>query len=296
MNTKPSLTHSISFAIFTLLIAMLSIQSGASLAKHIFPVVGAQGATFFRLVFASLILVIAWRPWRFKITTSQFKVVLAYGASLGIMNLLFYLSLVRIPLGVAVALEFTGPLALTFYSSRKPVDFVWGALAVLGIYLISPLQEAAMGVDPIGALLALGAGVCWAFYIIFGQKALKSEAPLGAVSSYGMIVAALFAAPFGVSSLVNITIDTKLILTAIGLAVLSSALPYTLEMFALRRLPAKNFGILMSIEPAVAAGAGFFFLKEALTTQQMLAIVCVIAASVGSTLTTRTSEATLPVE
>ena len=290
MTTKAPLSQSITFAIFTLLLAMLSIQSGASLAKHIFPVVGAQGATFFRLVFASLILIVAWRPWRFQISKKQIGLIVAYGISLGVMNLLFYLSLERIPLGIAVALEFTGPLALTFYSSRRGIDFLWGALAVLGIYLISPLQEASHGIDPMGALYALAAGACWAFYIIFGQRALKGGISLGACSAYGMTVAALSAAPFGVSVLTHASIDMKLVGIAIVLALLSSAVPYTLEMFALRRLPAKNFGILMSLEPAVAMLAGLVFLSEELNVTQTLAILCVMGASAGSTLTTRKLE------
>jgi len=289
MTKTSSFTQSLSFAIGTLLIAMLSIQSGASLAKNIFPLVGPQGATMLRLFFAALILGIFWRPWRYKISRAQLKGIIAYGTSLGVMNLLFYMSLERIPLGIAVALEFTGPLAVAFYSSRKAVDFLWGALAVAGILLIAPLRESATAIDPWGAFLALAAGGCWALYIIYGQKALKGVSDIGAVSSYGMLTAAIIAFPFGISNVMAVDFNFTLLLYAVGVALLSSAIPYTLEMISLRRLAAKNFGILMSLEPAIAALAGYVFLKENLSATQLLAIACVIAASVGSTATTRKS-------
>lgn len=291
MIKASSFTQSLGFAIGTLLVAMLSIQSGASLAKNIFPLVSPQGATMLRLFFAALILGLFWRPWRYKISRGQLKGIIAYGTSLGVMNLLFYMSLERIPLGIAVALEFTGPLAVAFYSSRKAMDFLWGALAVAGILLIVPLRESvsASNIDPWGAVLALAAGACWAFYIIYGQRALKGVAEIGAVSAYGMLTAAIIAFPFGISKVMAVDFDFKLLWYALGIALLSSAIPYTLEMISLRRLAAKNFGILMSLEPAIAALSGYAFLKENLSGIQLLAIACIIAASVGSTATTRKS-------
>jgi inner membrane transporter RhtA len=286
MIRAPKIFQSYAFAIVTLLIAMLSIQCGASLAKELFPLVGAKGATVLRLVFAALILALIWRPWRFRLSAKEIRLIAAYGVSLGAMNLLFYLSLARIPLGVAVALEFTGPLTVAFLSSRKPVDFLWAALAVMGIFLVLPIGDSVASVDLLGALFALGAGACWACYIIFGQKAGGSS-HLGAVSSLGMVAAAILVLPFGVGQLMLVTLTPKILFYALGIAILSSALPYSLEMISLKRLPAKNFGILMSLEPAFAAMSGLIFLHEQLLLSQWIAIACIILASVGSTATAK---------
>lgn len=206
-----------------------------------------------------------------------------YGASLGIMNLLFYLSLERIPLGIAVALEFTGPLSVALYASRKVSDLLWVALAVLGIYLILPLQGTSAHIDPVGMLLALGAGACWATYIIFGQRAGKALQGARA-AALGMLVAAFVVIPFGATYSGTALLDVTILPVAIAVAVLSSALPYSLEMISLKRLPAKTFGILMSLEPALAALSGIFLLGETLSTLQWVAIACVIVASLGSSL------------
>ena len=157
--------------ILVILIAMISIQSGASLAKSLFPLVGAPGVTALRLALGTLILVVIFKPWRLRFAPEQRLPLLLYGLSLGAMNYLFYLSIQRIPLGVAVALEFTGPLAVALFGSRRPLDFVWVALAVLGLWFLLPLGQSVSQIDPVGALLALGAGACWAVYILTGQRA-----------------------------------------------------------------------------------------------------------------------------
>src|SRR5690606_6784911 len=154
-----------------LLVAMVSIQSGASLAKNLFPLVGAEGTTTLRLVLGAIILSLVMQPWRARLNLRNGKALLAYGLALGGMNLLFYMSLQRIPLGIAVALEFTGPLALALFASRRLLDFVWVVLAVVGLWMLLPTGATQPAVDPIGAALALSAGVFWALYIIFGQKA-----------------------------------------------------------------------------------------------------------------------------
>jgi inner membrane transporter RhtA len=268
-----------------LLIAMASIQSGASLAKSMFPIVGAQGTTTLRLIFASIIMLLILRPWRAKLTAKSLKTVIVYGIALGGMNLLFYMSLRTVPLGIAVALEFTGPLAVAIFSSRKAIDFVWIGLAITGLLLLIPLGEGAQGIDLVGTAYALGAGVCWALYILFGQKAGADNGVQTA--ALGVIIAALFIAPVGIVHAGSALLTPALIPIALAVALLSTALPYTLEMIALTRMPTRTFGTLMSIEPAFGALSGLLFLHEVLSVTQWIAILCIIMASVGATLTMR---------
>ena len=268
-----------------LLIAMASIQSGASLAKSMFPIVGAQGTTTLRLIFASIIMLLILRPWRAKLTAKSLKTLIVYGIALGGMNLLFYMSLRTVPLGIAVALEFTGPLAVAIFSSRKAIDFVWIGLAITGLLLLIPLGEGAQGIDLVGTAYALGAGVCWALYILFGQKAGADNGVQTA--ALGVIIAALFIAPVGIVHAGSALLTPALIPIALAVALLSTALPYTLEMIALTRMPTRTFGTLMSIEPAFGALSGLLFLHEVLSVTQWIAILCIIMASVGATLTMR---------
>lgn len=285
MTTSPRSLASALFPVGLLLIAMASIQSGASLAKSMFPVVGAQGTTALRLIFASVIMLLLLRPWRARLTAKSLHTVIVYGTALGGMNFLFYMSLRSVPLGIAVALEFTGPLAVAIYASRRAVDFLWIALAIIGLLLLIPLGEASSGIDLIGAAYALGAGVCWALYILYGQKAGNDNGVQTA--ALGVMIAALFVAPIGIVHAGAALLTPTLIPVAIGVAILSTALPYTLEMVALTRLPARTFGTLMSIEPAFGALSGLFFLHEHLSLAQWLAITCIILASVGATVTMR---------
>jgi inner membrane transporter RhtA len=282
-RTKPG---PVGMAVLAVLAAMSTIQGGASLAKGLFPAVGAQGATALRLAFAALILLVVWRPWRQKLTGRELRVVMVYGAALGVMNLTFYLALERIPLGIAVAIEFTGPLAVALLATRRALDFVWALLAVAGILLILPLSEASQALDPVGVVLALAAGTCWALYILFGQRA-SAAVHGGTATSLGMVTAALLVFPFGVAHAGRALLDVSLFPMALGVAVLSSALPYSLEMIALKALPTRTFGILMSLEPALAALAGLLFLREQLTVLQWVAIGCVILASAGSAASSR---------
>lgn len=278
--------------IFALFVAMISIQTGASLAKHLFPLLGVQGTTTLRIGFAALILCALWRPWRKKLTPQQLRLVLFYGIALGVMNLQFYLALQRIPLGIAVALEFAGPLTLTLFSSRRKLDFLWAVLAGVGIVLVLPMKEASASLDPIGILFALGAGICWAFYIYFGQK-ISASLHGGYAAAYGMTVAALVVLPFGLLSSGADLLNLEIMPTAFAVAILSSALPYSLEMIGLKALPPQTYGILMSLEPAFAALSGLAFLGEKLELLQWMAIVCIIVASVGTSLTARKNKVVL---
>jgi inner membrane transporter RhtA len=282
------------FAVGVLLIAMASYQCGAAIAKMLFPMVGAQGATAYRLVLGAVILLVLRRPWRSRHAASNKRVLWGYGLSIGVMNLVFYLALQRIPLGIAVAVEFTGPLALALFHSRRWLDVVWIALVVVGLLLLLPPGNAPTRLDPIGVLYALAAGVGWACYIVLGQKA-------GAVYgtdavAWGTSVAALVAFPIGLAHAGHALFVPGLLLPALGIAILSSALPYTLEMMAMTRLPTRTFGTLLSLEPAFAALAGMIFLSEHLSLLQWFAIAAIIVASAGTVLSARTarSEPVMP--
>lgn len=288
-STNQSLASTL-YPIGLLLIAMATIQSGASLAKELFPMVGAQGATALRLLFSSLLLLVIFKPWRSQWTRQSLRNILFYGIALGFMNLLYYLAIRTVPLGIAVALEFTGPLAVALFASRRAIDFVWIALAVVGLILLMPAMGSHTSLDPVGMAYALGAGACWAAYIIFGKKAGDDHGVQGAV--LGVVVAAIFVVPVGVAHAGMALFNPSLLPIAIGVAILSTAIPYTLEMLALTRMPARTFSILMSIEPVAGAMAGFLFLSEVLTLTQWLAIVAIIVASVGTTLTSRKEPAT----
>ncbi|HAT1619382.1 TPA: threonine/homoserine exporter RhtA [Raoultella planticola] len=271
--------------ILVILIAMVSIQSGASLAKSLFPLVGAPGVTALRLALGTLILVIIFKPWRLRFTAEQRLPLLLYGLALGAMNYLFYLSIQRIPLGIAVALEFTGPLAVALFGSRRPLDFVWVILAVLGLWFLLPLGQDVAQVDLTGALLALGAGACWAVYILTGQRAGEEHGP--ATVAMGSLIAAVVFVPLGMLQATDTLFQWSLLPLGLAIAVLSTALPYSLEMIALTRMPTRTFGTLMSMEPALAALSGMIFLGETLTSTQTLALGAIILASMGSTLTMR---------
>ncbi|EPT6985031.1 threonine/homoserine exporter RhtA [Cronobacter sakazakii] len=271
--------------VIVLIVAMASIQSGASLAKSLFPVVGAPGVTALRLALGTLILAVVFKPWRLRFTRSQRMPLLVYGLALGAMNYLFYLSIRTVPLGIAVALEFTGPLAVALFGSRRPVDFLWVALAVLGLWFLLPLGQDVTHVDPLGAACALGAGVCWAIYIIAGQKAGAEHGR--ATVALGSLIAAIVFVPIGAAAAGEALWHWSVLPAGIGIAILSTALPYSLEMTALTRLPTRTFGTLMSMEPALAAFTGMIFLGETLTLVQWLALLSIIIASVGSTLTLR---------
>jgi len=275
-------------AVFYLVLAMVSITSGASLAKSIFPAIGPEMTTVLRLSFAAIILSVVFRTWKWVPRRKQLKPFILYGASLGLMNMLFYLAIARIPLGIAIALEFTGPLAVALYGTRHWRDLIWVACAVAGIGLLLPVNAASAQLDPIGVALALLAGVFWALYIFAGKYAGASGHDHGMHSgitvAWGMSVAALISIPFGCIATGGVgQIDGHIILLATGVALLSSAIPYSLEMAALKKLPTRTYGILTSMEPAVGALSGFLFLSEHLAGLQLLAIACIMVASIGST-------------
>jgi inner membrane transporter RhtA len=275
--------------ILALLGSMCSIQVGAALAQHLFPVVGAAGTTALRVGLAALILLAVRRP-SLRLDRAGWRALGLYGASLGLMNLCFYLALRTIPLGVAVAVEFAGPLAVAAASHRSRLDILWLVLAAGGLLLLAPLGAQAL--DPLGLLLALGAGLFWGLYILFGQAA--GQIGEGAAAALGMAAAALVVLPFGAASAGARLLDPALLPLALTVAVLSSALPYSLEMFALTRLPRSTFGTLMSLEPAIGALSGFVLLGQHLSLRQGAAIAAIIAASAGAALSLIVAKARVP--
>lgn len=266
-------------AIVSLIVAMLSFQAGASIAKQLIPVIGAPGTTALRLGLSALIVCAIQMPWRSVPRRSALPVILLYGLSLGSMNFVFYMALRTIPLGIAVALEFTGPLAVALFASRRPSDFAWVALAATGLMFLLPIAPTTSSIDPVGVLFALAAGLGWAAYIVFGQKAGRAHG--AAASTWGMIIAASFTVPIGVAQAGRALLLPPILLKGLAVAILSSAFPYTLEMFALRQLSTKTFGTLMSLEPAIAALTGLLVLRERLTLTQWLAVLAVMVASAG---------------
>jgi inner membrane transporter RhtA len=268
-----------------LLAAMASVQMGASIAKTLFPVVGPVGMVAVRVALGTIVLCMLMRPWRARITAANWRPLTVYGITLGVMNLFYYLSLSRVPLGIAVAIEFTGPLAVAVLSSRRLLDFCWILLAAAGLLLLLPVAHVGVGIDPLGGLYALAAGACWALYIIYGQKAGADHGTQ--TVAIGSLISALIVIPIGLLDRGPALFSSSILLPGLAVGILSTALPYTLEMYALTRLPARTFGILMSIEPAFGALIGFVYLHEWLTAIQWTAIALVIVASIGATASAR---------
>ena len=270
-------------AVPALMLSILSVQGGAAIAKGVFPLVGATGTAGLRIGLSALMLLLVFRPAVRRLSAPQWRAVLPYGVVLGVMNLLFYLALARIPLGLAVTLEFVGPLLLAVAGSRRALDVLWVVLASVGVAMITPWSGA--GVDGLGVLLALLAGAFWATYVLLGSR-VSQVLPSGTGVAIGMGVATLTVAPFVLLFGHWNRLTPGGLMLGTALAVLSSAIPFTLELVALRTLPPKIFGVLLSLEPAVAAICGVIFLHEVLQPSQWVAVMLVAAASGGVALAT----------
>ncbi len=263
--------------------AMLSFCTGASFAKQLFPLVGAQGAVAYRVGFSALILLVIFRPWRAVLSRADLFATMRYGAVLGLMNLTFYMALRTIPLGIAIAIEFLGPLAVALLHSRRPSHFAMVGLAAVGLALLLPPGRVNHALDPVGVGFALCAALCWGLYIIFGKR--TGHLPGGQAVAMGMATAALIVVPIGIYHAGPALLSPTLAAVGLVIAILSSAIPYSLEMVALKHIPANRFGVLLSVEPAIGAIAGKLLLAEQLSALQCLAIGLVMAASIGSVLT-----------
>ena len=273
-------------ALLLLLIAMISLQSSGSLAKVLFNQFPILTVSAMRLLLSAVILAVIFKIWQLNVKHVKWKAILSYGCALAGMNLLFYLAIQRLPLGIAVSVEFIGPLSVALYYARQKFDFIWVGLAILGLILLFPFNQASPSLDPLGIVFALAAGACWALYIIAGQK------PSGISGNHtvclGMFVGTAILLPLAIfMGFPNQVFESSNFIYFIALAVLASALPFSLEMIALRNLSALSFGTLMSVEPAIAALSGFVFLNEQLLWNQWLALATIICASIGCTYTTQ---------
>lgn len=264
---------------------IVSVQVGGAVAATLFDRVGPLGVVVLRLVSAAVVMLVWVRPWRRTWSGADVRVVVGFGAVLGIMNMTFYEALSRLPLGATVTLEVLGPLTVAVATGRRWRDGVWALLAFTGVLA---LGGGNLGLNPVGVLFGLAAAVCWGLYILMsvvsGRRFAGQQGTAGA-----MVVAALLVCPFGVPQLAAADLTTGLVLAGAAVGIASSVIPYSLEQAALRRLPPAVFGVLMSLEPAVATLAGLVILGQRLSPLGVLAVALVVAASAGASLTGRAS-------
>lgn len=288
MRPASNSDHMVLTGVSAAIAALWSTAVGAAFAKTLFPVVGAFGIAALRIVLAAGLLLMFHRPWKRTIPSRFRWAVLGYGATLGLMNILIYQAFSRIPIGIAIAIEVTGPLAIALAGSRTRRDLLWVIAAAIGLLLLVP-KTGAEPLDPVGIAFAIASGVCWALYIVAGKHV--SGAPGGDAVAWGMLVAAVLIAPLGIAQAGATLVQPWILATGLLIALLSSALPYSLEMTAMRRLPATAFSLLASAAPAIGSLSGFLILSERLTPVQWIAIGFVMVASAGSALTARRSAA-----
>lgn len=271
-------------ALLAVCAGVISVHLGAAVAKGLFPLVGAEGVVALRVGLSAVLLGLAFRVWRIRPNRTEAIALIAYGLILGVMNLMIYQAFARIPIGVAVSIEVIGPLAVATLASRRPMDFAWIGLAALGLALL-PLNGEPQGLSVAGVLFALAAAACWALYILFGSRV----AGLGAGRSVaaGMVVAALIAVPTGVFHAGAALLEPRVLAVGAAVALLSSMVPYVLDMFAMGRLPRRVFGVLLSASPAVAALAGLIILDETLTPAQWTGVAAVVLACAGAAWSSR---------
>lgn len=273
-------------AVLFMLLSMISYQISASFAKQLFSVLDPLTVTILRLCFASVLVGFMFRSWRIisRLAYLKWRDLLLYSASLGLMNTLFYFSLGKLPQGIAVGLEFIGPLGLALLSIKQKTDYLWVLLAILGITLMVPWQAAAtQHFSLLAAACALGAGLCWAFYIYFGQKVVRQNIGMHALT-LAISLSALTLLPIGLWNNTPALFEVQYWPKALAIAVLATAIPYALDLMALKQLSKLSYGTLSSLSPALAALTGLLLLHEQISTLQWIALACVILASIGVTL------------
>jgi len=263
------------------LFSILSVQLGAALAKSLFPAIGSGGTVFLRVGLAALVLLLVWRPHLQAYTPAHYALLTLFGLTIAGMNAAFYAAIARIPLGIAVTLEFVGPLGVAFVASRRRSDLLWAGLAAGGVLLLAPIGN--IMIDPLGVGLALVAGGYWAAYILLNVRVGRTFAG-GTGLALSMSVAALVLIPLGVASGKGMLLNPRVLLVGCGVAVLSTLIPFSLELEALRLLPARVFGVLMSLEPAIAALIGWVVLKETTGLRALIALTLIMVASGGASL------------
>lgn len=261
------------------LLAIVSVQFGSAIAKSLFTELGMWGVVSLRVSFSAMMLFTLWRlRWHSKIR-QNLKAIITFGLVFALMNSFFYAAIARIPLGIAIALEFSGPLGLSILKSQRRLDSVWAILAGVGVILLTPLSGAT--VDPWGITLALLAGICWALYILLaaqvGQKLPGIEG-----LAWALAISTVLLLPIGIATAGSALLNPRLLAMGAGVAMLSTAIPYSCEMMALRRLPVKVFGIMLSLEPMAGVVAGFFILGETLSARSLIACLLVSIAAAGS--------------
>jgi len=262
-----------------LAIAILSVQFGSALAKSLFDDLGPWGVVALRVTFSTLFLFILWRPKFHPQVKQHLPIIISYGVIMAMMNSSFYAAIDRIPLGIAISLEFTGPLGLAILKSQRWKDGLWAGLAALGIFLLTPLSGATL--DTTGMFMALFAGLCWALYIIFAEKLGKALPGVEGLS-WGLAVSTVLLLPIGIANAGSAFLNVRLVALGAGVALLSTALPYACEIVALRSLPIKVFGVMLSLEPMVGVVAGFLILGETLSPRALIACILVSIAAAGA--------------
>jgi inner membrane transporter RhtA len=266
-------------AVALVLGGIVSVQTGAALATELFDDLGPVGTVMLRLCFAAIVLTAIWRPAVSALRGVHARDVVLFGIALAAMNTSFYAALDRIPLGIAVTLEFVGPLGIAFAATRNRADLLWAGLAAAGILLLSP--DLGDGLDALGTGLALLAGAFWAAYIVLADRIGRAFSG-GDGLALAMLVAAALMLPAGIAQGGADLLDPSLLAIGFAVAILSSAIPYSFELEALRRLPRGTFGVLMSLEPAVAAAVGFIGLDQGLAATELLAVALIVIASAGA--------------
>ena len=274
-----------------LLVTIVSVQFGAAFSKQLFPALGVERTTFLRLGLGALLLAPVFRPWNMRVPRQRWPLLLVYSAVLGVMNLCFYLAVQRIPLGVAVALEFIGPLALAICLSHRRLDLLWVALAIVGLSMLLPIAQAfhrgAQPLDGLGVLFALLAAVCWAAYSLLARHIGQQQGT--GIIALAMAIAAVMMFPVAVLQAGSFVITPQLAFAALVMAVFSSALPFALEMIALTGMPIRVYGTFTSLEPALGTLMGLLVLRELPDTMQLVGIAAIIVASLGSAISSAAS-------
>lgn len=260
--------------------AVISVQIGSAVATHIFTSVGPPGATLLRVGVGAIILLILWRPRLGRHDGHAYRDAILFGLTTAAMNLSFYSAISRIPLGIAVTLEFLGPLSLAVLGSRRALDLLWVGFAACGVLLLTPIGG--HSIDPIGLLLALLAGTFWALYILFSARVGRAFTG-GNGLAIALLAGGIALVPVGVLSAGPRLLDGRVLLIGVAVGLLSAVVPYSLEMEALRTIPTRLFGVLMSTEPAVGALVGLILLRQFLDLRAVVAIILIMAASIGAT-------------
>ncbi|MGN6169980.1 MAG: EamA family transporter [Solirubrobacteraceae bacterium] len=261
-----------------------SVQFGSAIATTLFARVGPAGAVVLRLTAASVVLMLIWRPRVGSRTRREVLLAVLFGCVLAAMNLAFYEAIERIPLGIAVTIEFVGPLAVAIAGSRRRLDLLWVGLAAAGI--VGLMRGDSHGLDTLGVALALTAGCLWGAYILLNARVGRTFAG-GTGLAIAMCVASVLVMPIGIAQGGTALVQPHMLLVGAAVGMLSSAIPYTLEMEALRRIATNVFGVLMSLEPAMAALAGFIIIGQNLSVRELIGIALVVVASVGASTTAR---------